>query len=310
MSKSLRQAVVIAVLIFSLTTSAAADLIIKSRISGNFNMRIKKNTDSRFYETVTYFKGARQREDRFGAFQIYQCDLKQIIFANNSLKNYFTYSPNTMTPEERAATEAASKQENDRIAREKLRGDQARARGYGGVRTITTTVVDTGERREIFGYTARHIITKTINEVSPSACNQDGFERETDGWYIDLLYGVECSPDLSGAWGSYGEIISAAGEGPYFPLPLGNLKPHRKPRKGCSGTDYDDEIHFKQIGTARFGYPLLLTFKVKQKDTKTSITTREVTDITNTELDPSLFEVPAGFTKLIFKSYGVVKQAK
>jgi len=93
-------------------------------------------------------------------------------------------------------------------------------------------------------------------------------------------------------------------------LPLGNLEPHHKPRKGCSGSDYDDEVHFKRIGTARFGYPLLLTFKTKQKDTKTFITTHEVTDITNTELDSSLFEVPAGFTKLIFKSYGVVKQAK
>ncbi len=93
-------------------------------------------------------------------------------------------------------------------------------------------------------------------------------------------------------------------------MPLGNLEPHRKPRKGCSGSDYDDEVHFKRIGTARFGYLLLLTFKTKQKDTKTFITTHEVTDITNTELDSSLFEVPAGFTKLIFKSYGVVKQAK
>lgn len=159
----------------------------------------------------------------------------------------------------------------------------------------------------MFGYTARHITTKTSVEASPTACNQYLVETETDGWYIDLLYGFYCSPDLSGAMNRDGEISSAAGAGPYFSLPIGYLRLRRKPRKNCSGSDYDDEFHSKRIGTARFGYPLLLTIRFKQRDTKTSITTHEVTDIPNTELDQSLFELPAGFTKIIRKSYGTVK---
>ncbi len=73
-----------------------------------------------------------------------------------------------------------------------------------------------------------------------------------------------------------------------------------------SGTDYDDEVHFKRIGSARFGYPLLLTFKAKQKDTKLSISDYEVTDIINTELSQTLFEVPVGFNRIIPK-YRVAK---
>ncbi len=307
MSRTYTNAIVAAVLIFSLAANVTADLVIKSRITGNFNMRIKKNTDSRSYETVTYFKGARQREERFGGGMIYQCDIKQSVWFNNLRRTYLVYSPATMPPEEKAAEEAAAREEKERIAHAKLRSEKVRASGHGGSVVITTTVVDTGERRQIFGYNARHIITKTSKEVSATACAQDGYEQETDGWYIDLLYGIECSSDLSGALNRDGEISSAAGEGPYFPLPIGYLNSRRKPRKGCSGSDYDDEIHFKQIGTARFGYPVLLTFKAKEKDTKTSITTYEVTDLTNTELDQSLFELPAGFTRIIPKSYGTMK---
>lgn len=280
---------------FSLAANVAADLTIKSRYTTNFATGKNKNAP-RSYENTIYFKGARQREDKSDGAIIYQCDLKQWVWYNNKFNDYSTHSLATPSPEERAADEAYDKEE----AKKKLRGERARAHGHGGVLTITTTTTDTGERREMFGYTARHIITKTVTEASASACRQDDFYQETDGWYIDLLYGVECSSDLSGAWNKPGEINSTT-EGPYFPMPAGYIKRFPKSRKNCPGTVYDDEVHFKRTGTARFGYPVLLTFKAKQKDTKLSVSNYEVTDIVNTELDQSLFEIPAGFNRIIPK---------
>lgn len=277
-----------------------ADLIIKSRYTANFDTGKKKNSP-RSHERTIYFKGARQREDKGDGAIIYQCDLKQFVWFNDKFKFYIIDSLATVTPEERAEHEAFLKKEQEK----KLRGERARAHGHGGVLTITITTTDTGERRQMFGYTARHIITKSFAESSPTACDQYPIERETDGWYIDLLYGFNCSPDLSGAQSLPGEINSA--ESPaLFPLPIGYLQLRRKPRKGCSGSSYDDVWQYKRIGTARFGYPVLLTVKHRQKDTRTSIATHEVTDITNTELDQSLFEIPVGFSRIIPK-YGVEK---
>lgn len=295
MRRAFLQASIIVCLSFNLTANVAADLTIKSRYTTNFATGKNKNAPLS-YERTVYFKGARQREDNGDTAVMYQCDLKQFVWFNSKLKIYDISSLVTMTPEERAEDEAFRKEE----AEKKLRGERARAHGHGGVLTITTTTTDTGERRQMFGYTARHIITKTVTEASASACRQDNFYQETDGWYIDLLYGVDCSSDLSGAWSKPGEISSAI-EGPYFPMPAAYIKRFPKPRKGCPGTDYDDEVHFKRIGTARFGYPLLLTFKAKQKDTKLSVSNYEVADIVNTELDQALFEVPAGFNKIIPK---------
>lgn len=306
MNRTYTHAIVATVLIFSLAANVMADLVIKSRLTANFSLRFMPDLNANSYETTTYFKGVRQREDISGTSFIYQCDLKQHVWFNSLLKIYSVHSPMTMTPEERAARDAADKKLDEKILRDKLRDERAQARRRGGVITATEIITDTGERREMFGYTARHIITKSFAEASPTACDQYPVERETDGWYIDLLYGFNCSPDLSGARGKPGEISSAAGEGPYFSMPVGYLDLRRKPRKGCSGSSYDDVWQSKRIGTARFGYPVLLTVKSRQKDTKTSITTHEVTDIANTELDQSLFEIPAGFTRIIPK-YGVEK---
>ncbi len=297
MSRTYTHVIVASVLIFSLAANVTADLVIKSHVTANFN------PENNSYETTTYFKGARQREDRSGTGFIHQCDIKQSVWFNSALKIYSVQSPVTMTPEERAALDAADKKLDKKILRDKLRDERAQQHRRGGVIKGTEIITDTGERREMFGYTARHIITKSFAEASPTACDQYPVEMETDGWYIDLLYGFNCSPDLSGAQSLPGEINSAESYA-LFPLPIGYLQLRRKPRKGCTGSSYDDVWQYNRIGTARFGYPVLLTVKLRQKDTRTSIATHEVTDITNTTLDQSLFEIPVGFNRIVPK-YGV-----
>ena len=52
-------------------------------------------------------------------------------------------------------------------------------------------VTDTGEKKDMFGYKARHL--KTVKTA-------DGSKTETDGWYIDLKEAAACGQeDAAGA---------------------------------------------------------------------------------------------------------------
>lgn len=50
---------------------------------------------------------------------------------------------------------------------------------------IETVTRDTGERKEMFGYTARHVIT-TREEIPFEGSQRHAQQMITDGWYIDL----------------------------------------------------------------------------------------------------------------------------
>jgi len=50
---------------------------------------------------------------------------------------------------------------------------------------IETVTKDTGERKQMFGYGARHVIT-TRKEIPLEGSRREAQEMTTDGWYIDL----------------------------------------------------------------------------------------------------------------------------
>lgn len=50
---------------------------------------------------------------------------------------------------------------------------------------INTETIDTGERKQIFSYTARHVITRTITQTWEAGKELPSKEAETDCWYID-----------------------------------------------------------------------------------------------------------------------------
>jgi hypothetical protein len=60
----------------------------------------------------------------------------------------------------------------------------------GGVVTSTITVKDTGERKQMFGYTARHLIITIETASSPDACNKTNMKMQQDGWYIDAEFAI------------------------------------------------------------------------------------------------------------------------
>jgi hypothetical protein len=130
---------------------------------------------------------------------------------------------------------------------------------------VETETVDTGERRELFGRPARHVITR--RRESPLTGSQwQTRETITDGWYIDLDTSVSGEPPW---WSSRSghAFLTAGKEGEQPPEPT-----------------------FKDIGEPERGYPL-----ISRSTTNSFVDEFEVTDLSTLAIDPSLFEVPANF---------------
>jgi hypothetical protein len=60
---------------------------------------------------------------------------------------------------------------------------------------MTYTTKDTGERKQMFGYTARHLIMTMESESSPDACSVTKSKMQFDGWYIDAAFALDCEND-------------------------------------------------------------------------------------------------------------------
>jgi hypothetical protein len=134
---------------------------------------------------------------------------------------------------------------------------------------VTSNTVDTGERRDMFGMTARHLKSTTIMESSPDACNPNNMKIERDGWYINLEYGLNC----------------------------GSQRPPQAPGMPAGGCR--DTYRTKTSGVAKLGYPLIETTKMYGPDgqTVTVTMTKEVIELSRQPLDAALFDIPAGYTQ-------------
>lgn len=157
---------------------------------------------------------------------------------------------------------------------------QASASQEGGSLEIYLDTEDTGERKEIFGHTARHLITRERRIVTPENCGQNT-STETDGWYIDLELPQGCDrlPDKKHS----GIAILTAG-------PAGCLKNLQVHRTGV--TDVGFAVDLKQ--TTRSFVPLPDGTKKQVTSTSQSM----VTELSEATVDPKLFEVPADFKQV------------
>ena len=134
---------------------------------------------------------------------------------------------------------------------------------------MTVNTVDTGERREMFGFTARHLKQTMMSESSPDACYQQHMKMERDGWYINLEYGLNCGTDR--------------------PPQVGRMAAPQ----GCR-----DRYQFRRTGPTNLGYPLVETMTMYGPDGSVQTTmTKEVLDLSRQHLDAALFDVPAGYTQ-------------
>jgi len=132
----------------------------------------------------------------------------------------------------------------------------------GGTLAINIEDIDTGERKLMFGYVARHVI-RTEKRVPGPGATSLAQESTRDGWYIDLDMPEGCPPR-----NRHAEAF----------LLIGNVTNGRM-----------DRIEVHHTGVTEAGYPLEVTNDPFSK--------REVIELSAAPLDPALFELPAGFKK-------------
>jgi hypothetical protein len=155
---------------------------------------------------------------------------------------------------------------------------------------IETTTKDTGERKEIFGYVARHVIT-TRKEIPLEGSRRGAQEVVTDAWYIDL-------------------------EPQFRPTIYPPNWPNGKPAQGRRGHSYasvrspadrspQETPEFVDIGEPETGFALeeIRTSRNSYTSPDGTKSQTEGKDETHVRLeravfDPALFEVPAGFKRV------------
>ena len=227
---------------------ASADTKVKSR----------QTSGGQTYENTTYIKGKRQRSETNNGqmIMLQQCDLRRNIQIMPQVQAYVIQpydEPRTSTASNTGATTS-----------------QPGAVKKGGVVTSTVTTRDTGERKQIFGYTARHIITTMVMDSSPDACSPVKNKMEIDGWYIDAALAFECDSQRTYSY--------------YKPQAGG----------GCQ-----DRYETKQIGMAKKGLAVWEKTTMFGPDGAESFSSiNEVVELSQATLDASLFDVPAGYREV------------
>jgi hypothetical protein len=154
----------------------------------------------------------------------------------------------------------------------------------GGVLRIWIDSSDTGERQEMFGHMARHIITREKWIATPGACSRNS-ETETDGWYIE----DSALPDWRRQKKNGNGVTIAS-------LVTVNLS---------SCLDKMDKIELHRSGLDP-GFPLKVTtttkFEAPDRDgvprLMASISGSEVMEFREGQLDPALFQLPADFRRV------------
>jgi hypothetical protein len=225
----------------------------------DLTIKFRSTTSGQSYESTTMIKGKRERSEmnmgQNNMTTITQCDLKRTIQISDSSRKYF------ITPMETGNAAAASSTPAMAVPAEPTRA--------GGTVNYVTTTTDTGERKEMFGFTARHVKSSITMESSPDACSPVHQKMDTDGWYIDLTYGFDC--DLGAT----------------------QMANRYVPPGGCR-----DRAITKQLGTGRKGYPLIETMTMYGPNGQAMFTsTKEVLELSRAPLDAALFDLPVGYTE-------------
>src|SRR5579864_5451423 len=135
----------------NLTGALALTFCVTSLAVADTKVAAKYTSDGQTTETTVFAKGERLRyEYGEGLTLIRQCDQKRLVQIDDKAKTFLT-----------------------------LPAEQADAAG-----SAQPIVTDTGDRKLIFGLTARHL------KIAQTA---DGKKTETEGWYTNLKDGGSCA---------------------------------------------------------------------------------------------------------------------
>ena len=236
-------------------------LVVSGLANADTKVKSRQTSGGQTYENTSYIKGKRQRSETNGGqmVTVTQCDLRRNITIMPATRTYMIQpydQPSTSTAAANTTTTPTATTQPTK---------------KGGLVTSTVTTRDTGERKQMFGYTARHIITTMVMDSSPDACSQTKMKMETDGWYIDAAFALDC--DLGASY--------------------------RPPQTHGGGGGCRDRYEMKQIGTAKKGYPVYEKMTMFGPDGRESFSTiTEVVEFSQATLDPSLFDVPEGYREV------------
>jgi hypothetical protein len=198
---------------------------------------------------------------------ITRCDLNQIFVLNLDDREYVSMPiPRSQSREERQAQAVQRPKPQPTLLVE-----------------ITTS--DTGERKEMFGFTARHVIT-TQKQTPLIESGQQPQENVTDGWYIDLDASIPC--DTASPSSKIGVLTATTRKpGEPFQVPVLTFKSIGQPESGFA-------LATRQLFRANSSPPN------RPAQTTESLTREtQVTELSMMQLDPALFEVPASFRKVL-----------
>jgi hypothetical protein len=234
-------------------------------ITGDFKITLRTTVAGQSTQSTTMIKGARERNETsmnaggysMNTVNITQCDMRRTIQINDHARKYLITSMDSDS--------SSGGNETSTVGAPAGSGSRR-----GGVVNLIVNTVDTGERKEMFGFTARHLKRTTMMESSPDACQQQKMKIETDGWYINLEYGLSCPAN-------------------------------RPPQTGRTSAPAGcrDRYVYKTAGPANLGYPLIETTTMYGADgsSATYTITKEVIDLSRQALDAALFDIPAGYAE-------------
>jgi hypothetical protein len=203
-------------------------------------------TGDQVTESVTYLKGRNERFEVSDMVLLRQPEQKRTVQISRASKTYL------VTPEGMPAVSAPSV-------------SPGTPQTAPGVVYVATTIVDTSERKPIFGREARRVKTITDKQPQPGACDPSKLRIETDGWYIDA--------------------------------PAPGAAEHQNDGPSATPSGCKDEVKSTQNGDPKvLGFPIAYTSTIIGDDGKPSVVTMEVTELDVTTLDAALFEIPSGMT--------------
>lgn len=247
--KWMRQLSCMLALLLAAMAAQAEDLHFKKSISVGGN--VVSNSE-------TSIKGARTREVNQGPggsmVTLRQCDLKRTVTLNDQAQSYMVVSD----PQDAAAARAAALVTGAPVPEEKKTGGRVE---------VTSTITDTGERKQMFGLNARHLKTKVAEKSSDDACSKVDQTFEVDGWYADL-----------------GKDVASCAS---------SMAPPVRQGQGCQ-----DAIVEHHSGSGKPGYPLVQNVTMHNPDGSTMTVSINVTEVSKQPLDAALFDVPASYKQV------------
>ncbi len=247
--KWLRQLSCMLALLTAAMAAQAEDLHLKKNISVGGNVVSSSETS---------IKGARTRDVNQGPggamVTLRQCDLKRTVTLNDQAQSYLVVND----PQDDAAARAAALVTGAPVPEQKK---------TGGHVEITSTITDTGERKQMFGLNARHLKTKVVEKSSDDACSKVDQTFEVDGWYADL-----------------GKENASCGA---------SMAPPVRQGQGCQ-----DAVVEHHSGSGKPGYPLVQNVTMHNPDGTSMVVSINVTEVSKQPLDAALFDVPASYKQV------------